>query len=326
VPFSISPAGISNRPVGVAGRPADPPRIAQAFRWEEIRDAGVAKGWIYVNGVKFFPATGHLNAPALLALAGMDAERREKNIRGRMRLWLRPAHIRRRALVLAARTAAPASLNVFSLIIMVALSVYIGADVSGRLSVEAAAAMAESLPLILGYLALLHVSAIVLAWRALRRLRSAGFGADKRGSTLFGALLLPPQALRLRALLAEGFFPAQHPVSVALALGNASERRELCFQALTDLRWPVDDRDDSPLSREIAAWHRAAFEKELRPYLKSEELRPSTLLASPVPDSPASCVYCPRCRDQFTAGIATCPHGVPLQPLKKLGRPTDAAD
>src|SRR5438105_14212169 len=42
VPLSLSPIGISNRPAGVAGRPADSPRAAAAWRWEEVREVGVA--------------------------------------------------------------------------------------------------------------------------------------------------------------------------------------------------------------------------------------------------------------------------------------------
>src|SRR5262249_25387935 len=53
VPLTLSPIGVSNRPAGSAGRPAEGPALAQAWRWEEVREVGVARGAIYINGVHF---------------------------------------------------------------------------------------------------------------------------------------------------------------------------------------------------------------------------------------------------------------------------------
>jgi len=313
IPFSFSPLGISNRPAGTAGRPANPPREAAAWRWDEIREVGVAAGWVYVNGQRFFPDTGHLSGVQLLELARAQPAAREEMIRQHLQRWLRPAQVRRRAIVLAGRTNSPALFNALSLGLIAGLSAYVAFGVSQRVSAEWAAALARMLPPLLAYLALLHVAAVVMAWQAVRRLKRPG--ADKRGSTLLGALMLPAQALRLRAVVAEGFFPPQHPLAVALALGRRREQVELAFQTLADLRWPTDDRHDSPLAREIAGWFRSALEPELAARLKAAQLRPKQLLAPPRPDSPASCAYCPRCGDQFTSAGGACPHGIGLVPL-----------
>lgn len=311
VPFSLSPAGVCNQPAGVAGRPAPPPERSQGWRWNEIAQVGVSDGWLYVNGARFCRHTGHLAAGQLLALAAATPARREAEIRGLVARWFRPATVRRRQRVLAARTRFPAALNTLAFAIWVAVTVYVVADVASRLPAAVGEMIAARLPMVLLGLLAVHVAAVTLAFRTLHRLRA--ITAEKRSANLFSALLLPPQALRLRSLLGEGFFPAQHPLAVALA----TNRVDTCaFAVLADLRWPLANGGD-PLSVDILRWFRAALEAEIRPRLAAAGAPAEALLVPPRPDTPASCSYCPRCRDQFVAGPTVCPHGIPLQPLSR---------
>jgi hypothetical protein len=162
----------------------------------------------------------------------------------------------------------------------------------------------------------LHITAIVLTWRALRRLKP--IGTDKRRSMLFSALLLPAQAMRLRSLAGDGFFPVQHPLAAAVAFGAGRQEMERqAFNTLTDLRWPIVDEAHSPLAKEIMRWFRRALEAELKPLLRVAKIQPEAMLAPPIPDGAESCSYCPRCRDQFVSSRAICPNGVPLRPLRR---------
>ncbi len=318
MPFALSPAGICNRPVGSAGRPAEAPARATAWAWGDIRETGVQGGWITINGARFCRDTGHLRASQILGLARMPEPVRTPRISWWIARWLRPAHLRRRTRALAGRTLVPVVFNGVFLALAVVLSAYLLADGASRLAPRQAEMIARLLPLVLGYLGLVHLAAVVTAWRALRRLKVPG--EDKRGLALFSAALLPPQALRLRALAGDGWFPAQHPLAYALAFAGKREREDLAFQVLGDLRWPIGEAGDPPLAKTVAAWHRAELTKRLDPLLAAADLDEAKLFVAPRADGPASCRYCPRCRSQFTSETARCPHGVEL---RATGRAAD---
>jgi hypothetical protein len=314
VPLALSPAGVCNVPVGAAGRPTQPPAAPKAWRWAEVRDVGVAQGWIFINGQRFCADSGHVTAPQLLALAGLAPDRREGRIRRLVGRWFRVDHLRRRLQVLRRRTRLAAALNSASLAGFAGITIYIGADVASHLSPQWSTAIANALPVILIALLLLHVAAMISAWRAARRLRPVGL--TKRGANLFSAALLPPQAMRLRTLLAEGYFPAQHPLAAILAFGGATDRAAWAFHAIADRRWPLLAPGDA-LGRDITQWFGSVLDAELGPRLAAAGVSTESLLAAPVADAPASCSYCPRCRDQFVAGSTTCPHGIALQPVRR---------
>ncbi len=311
LPFTLSPAGICNRPAGSAGRPAETPLRATAWTWDEVRATGVQGGWITVNGARFCRDTGHLRASQILGLARMPEAVRTPRLGWWLQRWLRPAHLRRRARVLTGRTLTPVVLNALFLVLAVVITVYLLADGASRLSPVQADRVARALPLVAGYLVLLHLAALVSTWLTVRRLKVPG--DDKRTIALFSAALLPPQALRLRALAGEGWFPVQHPLAFALAFARKKEIAGLAFQTLGDLRWPIGDADDSPLAKAIATWHRAELARRLAPLLKQAGLNEAELFVAPRADGPASCRYCPRCGSQFTTDAARCPQGVELR-------------
>ena len=313
VPLVISPRGFCNRPAGTAGRPAEAPHVARAWIWEDVRAVVAADGWLIVNGERFCRDTGHITVGELLAMAKTAPTAREARVRALFRRWLRPVHLGRRARVLEARTRGVAGLNALALVGYAAVSLYIIGDGAGKIPERTSRVIAEGLPWALLGLVAVHFGGAIAAWRAMRRLRPVA--AQKRGMNLFTALLMPPQAMRLRALVSEGFFPAQHPLAVLLAFGRKRAQREAAFNTLSDLRWPIGGADDPPLAREIAVWFREALRAEIEPRLQAAGLGPAVLLAAPKPDNPASCTYCPRCGDQFVAGRQVCPNGVELKAL-----------
>jgi hypothetical protein len=217
--------------------------------------------------------------------------------------------------VLVARTQWSEGLNTFALIATAAMGVYAAGELSDRVAPRTSHAIANLLPwLILSVLAA-HLAAVILAWRVKRRLRPVA--VEKRGTALFSALLMPPQALRLRALLGEGFFPPQHPLAAIMALGGKRAKERGAFDTLADLRWPLPapDQEQTTLSGEVTAWFRGVVEPQIDRLVKEAGISVKGLLAAPKQDSPTSCSYCPRCGDQFVQGVQVCPHGVKLVAL-----------
>ncbi len=319
LPWAFSPVGLCNEPIGSAGRPVDIPAGVVAWRWEDIREMRIQSGWLWVNGQPFAPATPHFSLEELRQLAARCAAlppaARAELLRGLLRRWLRPAHLRRRAAVWRGRTGQLALLNATVFAFIAALTVYLLFDLSRYLPDSIAQRFAHALPWMLGYAAVLHGLAIVLAWRAHRRLPPERRAL--RGSQLFAAALLPPQALHLRALLGEAWFPPMHPLACTVALASPDAVRVFAFQTLADLRWPLPpSRPRSAVAADIANWFRTELTNDVEAMLRAAGLVPAELLTPPAPDYPTSCAYCPRCRDQFVAGHTTCPRGISLLPLK----------
>jgi hypothetical protein len=313
IPFTLSPAGICNRPAGSAGRPVEAPARAAAWAWADVRETGVKGGWILINGARFCRDTGHLGARQILGLARLEETARTTRITWWVHRWVRPAHLRRRARVLAGRTITSVWCNTLFLGLAAAITIYLATNAASRIPLAWSDALARTLPLLVGYLLLLHVIAMVATSRAVRRLKVAG--EDKRTVALFSAALLPPQALRLRGLAGEGWFPAQHPLAHALAFARKPELAALAFQTLGDLRWPLGEERDPPLAREIVRWHRAALTEKFGPLLASAGIAEAELFYAPGADGPDSRSYCPRCGSQFATEAARCPHGVGLEPV-----------
>lgn len=317
VPLAISPRGICNRPAGSAGRPTDAPHIARAWAWDEVREVAASDGWLVVNGEKFCHDTGHVSVMELRALANLVPAAREAKIRALLHSWLRPAHLQRRMKALCMRTRWVIGFNCAAFMGFMLPSMFFCVAGVEESPDPVMAKMIDVgltvLPWVLVGALSAHFAGVFSAWLAKRRLPAVA--KNKRGMNLFTAALMPPQALKLRSLLGEGYFPAQHPLAVLLAFGSKHAQREAAFNTLSDLRWPIGGADDPPLAREIAAWFREALRAEIEPRLQAAGLGPAVVLAAPKPDNPASCTYCPRCGDQFVAGRKVCPHGVELKAL-----------
>jgi hypothetical protein len=320
VPFSLSPEGICNRPAGNAGRPVDAPSVASAFRWEDVRTVTRERDWLHINGHRFCPDTGHLSPAEILSFAALPHETRGPALQAVTTRWLRPAHLHRRTRILRHHTAGSVAANQAALLGAILTTFILLAGPAEWLPETTLARLGALLPALVTGIGVLHAVGIILARQALRRCRPARpFTPDTR---LHSAALFPPQALRLRALISERFFPPQHPLAFALAFSSPSTRAQMAFDVLADLRWPAGGERDPSGAREITAWWRQTLEATVRRQLAAIDLNAETLLAPPSPSSPDACLYCPRCRDQFVAGPARCIHGVPLQPLAGSSRPT----
>jgi hypothetical protein len=315
VPFALSPQGIANRPVGAAGRPVEAPATATAWAWGDVHHTTTENGWILINGRRFCRDTGHLRSAQILGLARMEESVRTRRIEWWICRWLRPAHLRRRVLVLMSATRIATVLNGLFLATALLVSLYLAANLPGRMPATWTQAIARTLPWIVGWLLLLHGAAVIAAWAAVRRLKATG--DDKRGLALFSAALLPPQALRLRGLAGDAFLPAQHPVAYALAFTDGPDLRQMIANSLGDMRWPVGDAADSELARVICGWHRYFLTEKIQALATTRGVAAEDLFRAPRPDGPASCRYCPRCGSQFVSDQARCPHGVTLQPLAR---------
>lgn len=321
LPFSFAPAGLCNRSAGVAGRPPNDLGSAQVLRWEDIVAVTEADGWLLINGKRMGAATGHLTAEELRLLAAacvpLAPAARADLLRARLRHWLRPAQLRRRARVLRARTAMLVVWNGLLLAGLAGLSAwFLGWLPAERIGADIAARLTRAGPLLLACLAALHIGGVVLAWWQQQRLLRLDHTGRPRCKPLLSVLFFLPSALRLRALLGANWFPPTHPVAAALAFAAPAARDEVLFNVLTDLRWPLTSPGDGSAVAEITAWFRAAIGDELTALLQREQIDPAPLLAPPAPDGPMSRAFCPRCRAQFVGECARCPHGVPLQPLK----------
>ncbi len=320
VPFSLSPEGICNRPAGSAGRPVDAPSVASALRWEDVRTVTRERGWLHINGHRFCTDTGHLNPADILSFAALPPDKRVSALQALAARWLRPAHLRRRARVVCHHSAGSVAANQAALLFAILTTFILLAGPAEWLPEATLARLGALLPGLGAGMVVLHALGIILARKALRQCRPAqALTPDTR---LLSAALFPPQALRLRALISERFFPPQHPLAFALAFSPPSVRAQVAFDVLADLRWPAGGDRDPPGARDITAWWRQQFEATVRRQLEAFNLNAETLLAPPAPSSPAACLYCPRCRDQFVGGPARCIHGIPLQSLTSSGRPT----
>lgn len=333
--LAFSPHGILNQSSGASGRPSESPHQALVVPWEEIQECAERDGWLLVNQHRFAPQSAAFSAASLLALAReltpLPAVAREARLRRELTRRFRPAHWRRRVLVLQARTRVVAELNTVTLVLAAALTV-----VACSKGFALNPALAERVMPWVPHAALLAfaswVAAIVFAFRAAKRL--ARWTRPGVRQSIATALLFPPQALRWRTLLAEAMHPAPHPLLHLASFARRTDLRLAAFNTFADLAHPLPlPAGAPPEAAAIRSWFTAALRPQLErvvseaaawkaqrgsepPALASGSLEPESLLRAPAPDSTASCAYCPRCNDQFVRAESQCPHGIALRKLK----------
>jgi len=324
-PFAFSPEGICNITTGaIGGAPPTEPRVAQSWKWEDIRGVEKKDGRLWVNGRDFCAVTGYADVAELWALAGRCAAlapgERERRLARVLRGWFAPARLRRALARVNARTAPLAFLASVNALIALAVSAWFLADAPGLVGKHWAEYFAtRALPLIGVYAACVHVAALVAGWRALRKLLPGREHGARRANMLLGAAFLPPQVFRLRAQVAAAALPAQHPLAWLAVVAGGREFREGAARVLRDLRWPLAParNPDPRITARIASWMRARVLAETERLLAARGLDAGELLAAPEPDGPESRSYCPRCLDQFTKSAGHCTCGTPLAALGK---------
>ncbi len=321
LPFSFSPEGLCNYPVGQTLRPADPRPALQAYRWADIQSLELRDGWIVFNQQKFCPDTGHLTydqwRTLINALTGAPLATREKILRTQLATLVRPANLRRRTRLLLARTDALTTFATTTTLLAFLGTVYHLAGLSAYVPKPFAAHLADRLPVLVLLVVVFHFTAYTLALFARKKLFRHAPRPKGLGTKLASALLLPPQALKLRSLLGDAYLPPTLPLTAALACSPPAERAVLVRQTLTDLDHPLAlSAPPAHPAHAITAWHRENLRSTLTPLLPRYSLDAAQLLAPPTRDTPQSCAYCPRCHDQFSHPAPThCPHGIALKKL-----------
>jgi hypothetical protein len=332
-PFSLSPEGLCNQPVGTAARPAEPAQFTAVWRWEQIETIVEKRGWLVVNGRLFGPAATAWPAAELRQLAAelkpLAPAAREARLRRWLGLRLRPAHWRRRMAVVRRRTGDVAILNTATLLACAAATA-IACFTPATEEYEEAPRILALLPPLLWFALASYASGIASALFAARRLRRwLQPGTTK---AILSAACFPPHGLRWRRLLTDSVVPAPHPLLVALAAPGKTLRADCTFNALADSRWPLPLPEHDPAivrteplpdvataalatAATIRAWQAAEFECRFRTWFAAAGLDADALLAPPPRDNSGACAYCPRCRSQFTRADGRCSHGIPLQPL-----------
>jgi hypothetical protein len=317
-PYSFSPEGIASQAVGCAGQTNEPAPVA--WRWEEITAVSQRRGRLLINGRDFCAVTAFSDVHGLRRLIDqcgkLPTKDRADFLRARLHDWFRPALLKRRLTAVLLRTRRLAILGAVNFTLAALVTLYLLVDGPALVGDTWAAHIAASLPRVGAAFALIHLTSVVLAWQAHRRLLPKQ--QEDRVRLILNALLLPPHALRLRAQLTAAAFPPQHPLAWLIAVADPRTLRPFARATLADLRWPVAPHHltANPLARDIAGWMRAQVAPPIERLLRDAGLEEKSLLAAPAPDGSESCLYCPRCRDQFTRPDARCPRGVPLLALK----------
>lgn len=333
VPLALSAEGVINRPAGATARPAFAPAHLAGAKWDEVEKIDAHGGWIRINGRLFAPETASLDARALGELAARlrcrDAVARAAILAEWHARRFAFARARRRLRVALGRTAWLARWNTAQTAGWVALSVallagwFAPAAALGRVLSprDAELVAAGNAPWwgLLAWLGALHALVLTEAWRAHRRLYPALVG--ERSSLVFSALLLPAQALRLRAALLRPLAREFAPLPLILAAGAPEVARAAARATLGDLLHPARlGAADAVVARLVeagAAGMRPAVEGALAAARAAGAagLDTEALFAPPARPPGGACAWCPRCGDTFVRADGACPQGVPLRPL-----------
>lgn len=327
-PASFSGEGLCNVPAVSTARPPFRPELLRAVRWEDVAGVEARGGWIWIGGGRFVPLTEAFDARALRALAErlgpLPQARREAELAAWWRRRFSVARARRRLASALRRTRGIAVMNTLQVAGWAAISIgllgeWFVPESPGEVFApwRGPASSQMSWWLLLAWLSFAHVFSLVEAWNVHGRLHPAR--KEERTSLMFGALLLPPQALRLRAALLRPLAFEFSPLAAALAAGTREAARAAAGDTLRDAIYPARPEGLPEFFARQADRATALARPELERVLATEaaagrgELAPTELLAAPKTFSPGVCAWCPRCEDGFVRIDGTCPHGVTLR-------------
>jgi hypothetical protein len=202
--------------------------------------------------------------------------------------------------------------NTLQIVLFAMLTGYLLLDIPSLLPTQTGHSITRLLPILLINLLALHFAAVFRFFQ-LHRIYFPSASQERITQTLT-ALLVPPQAMRLRqqlcGKLAEGF----HPLAVAMVVAYPSTLWALAADTFRDARYP---RSPATLSAEASALVRSAT-NIIDPIAVSRlvghdpQLALSAFFLPPSNYARDACAYCPRCGDQFIRLDGSCPHGVPV--------------
>jgi hypothetical protein len=328
LPASLAVEGLTNWPSAATSRPPPLPDELRAVKWEDVDGVKLSGGQLWLAGRAFAPSGVAWDAAGLRRLVEelkpVGAEAR----RGRIAAWharrFSVTRARRRLRVALGRTRRLAIMNTlqtagWALLSAALLSGWFTPSWEAGASVPWAGATAGALAWwgLLAWLLVSHAMVVYAAWSVHRRLYPAQ--GEARWNLVFGALLLPPQALRLRAALMRPLGAGLAPLAVVLAAGAPRVAKAAAEATWRDVIYPLRPERlpelIARLSDEATALARSAVERALAEATAAGAagVRPEDLLAAPVRGRDGACGYCPRCGDTFMRAEGRCPQGVALR-------------
>jgi hypothetical protein len=305
------------------------PDELRAVKWEDVDGVKSTGGCLWLAGRAFAPAGTAWDAAGLRRLAeelkSLGPEARRERIaawhagrfsvtRARRRLRVSLGRTRGLALMNTLQTAGWAALSAALLTGLFTPSWEAGASVPWAGATPAALAWWG----LLAWLMVSHVMVVYEAWSVHRRLYPAQ--GEARLNLLLGALLLPPQGLRLRGALMRPLGVGLAPLAVVLAAGAPEVAKAAAEATWRDVVYPLRPARlpelVARLADEAAVLARPAVERMLAEAAAGVAgVRPEELLAAPARAKGGACGYCPRCGDTFMRAEGTCAQGVALRPL-----------
>jgi hypothetical protein len=269
--------------------------VPRALGFDELDDVATKRSMLRVGGRAFARAASAEHAEAGAARLAALGRTTPANRVAEIRAWERDACdvAALHSQVVAARSAVrwlggvcDAYITALFLLLPVAIA-----------TLDETTALLASLPV----LAMLHLVALGLAWRAHRALRPRA--RSERFETLLAAALFPPHLLRLPQRFFSAGVGAPRPVVAAAALLTGDARLAFLRRALAE--------------RELAAqravagdpWARALCERDCAAALAiatQAGVEEADLRRPPVRGDRHSAAYCPVCLAEYRSGFDRC--------------------
>lgn len=333
LPVSLTADGLVNRSCAAAARPPFQPDVPRAVRWEDIGKIATSGGWLTLDGRRFAPASEALDAAGLRRIAERLRPLAAKDRAAVITAWharrFSVTRARRRFAVALGRTRGLAFLNTLQVGGWAALSAGLLTEAFAPVSATGEVASWRQLGtpqgpwwMLIAGLVLAHGMAVWEAWSLHRRLHPER--AEDRANLIFSALLLPPQALRLRAALMRPLARGLAPLAGALVAGRPATARAVASATWRDVLYPMRPATlpgfFAKLGDEATALVRPAVERALAEATAGGlgGVMPAELDAAPGAAVGGKfgrgvCAYCPRCGDGFVRADGVCPQGVALR-------------
>jgi hypothetical protein len=232
------------------------------------------------------------------------------------------AHTRRKFQAILAHSRPLASVNIVQFVFCVLSTIYLTTGFASYLPDMACDFFGKNIKGILFSYVLAHIWSVSEFFRLHCHFYKRK--STDRMYVLATALLLPPQALRLRNRLIENMVQTQHPLAIALAVGKANESADMAKATLRDIYWPLLPCWLPSLTRMITIEASQLINPIIKKCLEIRAMTDARFSADKLLAQPkvaekdfGVCAYCPRCGDTFTRMDGSCANGTPLLPLSK---------
>jgi hypothetical protein len=144
----------------------------------------------------------------------------------------------------------------------------------------------------------------------------------ERRKHLFVFGLTPVGAIRLFDAVRRDALDVAHPLCIARVTCRDADFQEFAATVYRDLAYPMVPNDIHPTAEEVetTTWFRLQMKSACERFLSAVGIDPVESLRPHKDIESDCCVYCPRCRTQFTRDADECPSctGVPLRRFDDL--------